>query len=834
MKKIFTLAAAVLASFSLWAADITWDFSDRAAQSFENGKSYSFMATDGTTEMRYSAGSSDGIEAKSGDNSGYLKEGGKTGGATVKDIDGTTNVGKTRLVRLFVTGNGKLTINCTNNGAFKVLDGATNGTTLVASLAANTQSAEIAVANHLWIEATSKGYITSIVWSPAGTPVCPSNLTISGEQTYVEGETIELTATLEAGNGAISYQWYKGGIADENKIEGATAAKLEIANCAAANAGDYYCVASKADCAAAESAAYAVAVNAIQPTGTANITYVLSGSTVTGAATGVNSISGLSTAFELSNLTINDSKHLADHFDAIVGMNNETEPAEDKYVDVKFVVADGYVFTPSAVSVQAQSNNSTGGAKVVVKVMDAQTSVASSVLSVPKTSDGAAQFAADAFDGVQLEGTVHVRIYIYGAASDKQVYLKSPITVEGTVAVAPTKYNVTFAANGGTGEMATLKYAEGAEVKLPACTFTAPEGQEFDAWACADSTITLGKFIMPAKDVAINATWKTATVYHTVTYMNGEAELGTEQVADGEAVAKANEMAAKVQLATATWYNDAALTEPADLAAAITANKTLYAKFEDKYATSINIEKAVMENGKGYGIINQLGALGYASNITGSLDSLDSSKDLRNYAYLGLKVKQNGALLNFRLEAGKTVTIKFGEIKKTPNVSINGGEYANMTITNKVYTHTAEANELISIKMMDGNAVVFQQIMIGEDLQAPALFAINCAEAQNGSVAAPFTLGIPGEEITLTVTPAEGYKIENVTLNGETVEAVENAYSFTMPEKVANVAATFVKDTASALGNTEAEAKAVKVVRDGQLLILKNGVLYNAQGAIVK
>ena len=43
-----------------------------------------------------------------------------------------------------------------------------------------------------------------------------------------------------------------------------------------------------------------------------------------------------------------------------------------------------------------------------------------------------------------------------------------------------------------------------------------------------------------------------------------------------------------------------------------------------------------------------------------------------------------------------------------------------------------------------------------------------------------------------------------------------------------------VKRISTALGNTEAEAKAVKVVRDGQLLILKNGVLYNAQGAIVK
>ncbi len=320
----------------------------------------------------------------------------------------------------------------------------------------------------------------------------------------------------------------------------------------------------------------------------------------------------------------------------------------------------------------------------------------------------------------------------------------------------------------------------------------------------------------------------------TVHYMDGTTELGTENVAVNGTVAEYAKYQSKSLYSFVGWYTEEDLTNPANLEAQITAETYLYAKFEEKYATSINIEKAVMENGKGYAIINQLGALGYASNITGSLDSLDNSKDQRNYAYLGLKVKQNGALLNFRLEAGKTVTIKFGEIKKTPNVSINGGEYAGMTITDKVYTHTAEANELISIKMMDGNAVVFQQIMIGEDLQAPALFAINCAEAQNGSVDAPFTLGIPGEKITLTVTPAEGYKIENVTLNGETVEAVEGAYSFTMPDAAAAVSATFVKDTASALGNTEAEAKAMKVVRDGQLLILKNGVLYNAQGAIVK
>ena len=169
MKKLLSLLMLLVAIVTgAKAADIVWDFSDLSAKDFTNGSSYSFKATDGTTEMRYSAGSSDKIVAKDGSTSGYLKENGKTGGATVKDIDGVTNVGKTRLIRLFVTGKGKLTINCNGtNGTYKVLDGSASGTTLISSLSANEQSDAITVSSSLlWIETTTKGYITSIVWSP--------------------------------------------------------------------------------------------------------------------------------------------------------------------------------------------------------------------------------------------------------------------------------------------------------------------------------------------------------------------------------------------------------------------------------------------------------------------------------------------------------------------------------------------------------------------------------------------------------------------------------------------------------------------------------------------
>ena len=45
---------------------------------------------------------------------------------------------------------------------------------------------------------------------------------------------------------------------------------------------------------------------------------------------------------------------------------------------------------------------------------------------------------------------------------------------------------------------------------------------------------------------------------------------------------------------------------------------------------------------------------------------------------------------------------------------------------------------------------------------------------------------------------------------------------------------TFTKDTGTALDNTDAAVKATKRIVNGQLFIEKNGVLYNAQGSVVK
>ena len=180
-----------------WGEEIIWDFTKNTKTTFTNGKSYSFLATDGKTEMRYSAGSSDTLEET------YFKENGKSGSATVTDTDGNTTLqgGKTRLIRLFVSGKGTLQITCvaTTQGTYNVYDGASTGTQLLKSFEGNGEaSAGISVSTGvLWIETSEKGYIQKIVWTPSGSTPSADKYTVKFD-TNNHGDAID-NQTIESG-----------------------------------------------------------------------------------------------------------------------------------------------------------------------------------------------------------------------------------------------------------------------------------------------------------------------------------------------------------------------------------------------------------------------------------------------------------------------------------------------------------------------------------------------------------------------------------------------------------------------------------------------------------
>lgn len=81
----------------------------------------------------------------------------------------------------------------------------------------------------------------NIVITLNSVPSAPSSAVISGAYHYFPGENISLTVTPSGNNGPTTYQWYKGGKANENAIDGATSPTYTKNSCAFEDAGSYYC-----------------------------------------------------------------------------------------------------------------------------------------------------------------------------------------------------------------------------------------------------------------------------------------------------------------------------------------------------------------------------------------------------------------------------------------------------------------------------------------------------------------------------------------------------------------------------------------------------------------
>lgn len=83
-----------------------------------------------------------------------------------------------------------------------------------------------------------------------------------------------------------------------------------------------------------------------------------------------------------------------------------------------------------------------------------------------------------------------------------------------------------------------------------------------------------------------------------------------------------------------------------------------------------------------------------------------------------------------------------------------------------------------------------------------------------------------------TWVDALSYEGDNIVLSMGDGDIVPGAYTFTWTYTTGKLEVTF--PTATGITNTEVSEKVVKMIENGQLIIIKNGVRYNAQGAVVK
>lgn len=321
----------------------------------------------------------------------------------------------------------------------------------------------------------------------------------------------------------------------------------------------------------------------------------------------------------------------------------------------------------------------------------------------------------------------------------------------------------------------------------------------------------------------------------TVTYMDGETILGEEIVQVGESATKYGEYEVKPLAEFQGWYTDAELTTEADLSAAVSADMILYGKFDKAYAQSIDFEGMVINNGKSYDVKSALTANFYDYKNIDALDSLNDAKGVaRNEPYLGLKIKKNGGYIACNVQPGTTIRIKFGYVGGNV-LAIAGGDTMTLVPTdNKLadMEFPIMVETLVKLQTTSDKTVVIKQIMIDEPI-ATWMYPITYAEAEHGTVSG-WTIAFPDEEVKLSFTMDEGYTLVSCYANEQAVVSTPNVGEFfTMPAEAVTVSASF-GDTATAIDNAEEEVKAVKVIRNGQLFIEKNGVLYDAQGAVVR
>lgn len=95
----------------------------------------------------------------------------------------------------------------------------------------------------------------------------------------------------------------------------------------------------------------------------------------------------------------------------------------------------------------------------------------------------------------------------------------------------------------------------------------------------------------------------------------------------------------------------------------------------------------------------------------------------------------------------------------------------------KLFNETKEAVNVVFVEKISGSTVV--------------TYDINIAETENGTVKAPASAAA-GVEVSVTVSPASGYKLDVLTVTDAKGNAVElDGYKFTMPESAVTVSATF-------------------------------------------
>lgn len=181
-------------------------------------------------------------------------------------------------------------------------------------------------------------------------------------------------------------------------------------------------------------------------------------------------------------------------------------------------------------------------------------------------------FAVSSLDGMGMPDPV----LTYADVTNKSVTV--------TVQSAATTYTVTFAANGGSGNMTAVEGVSGTYI-LPQCGFTAPTDKQFKCWSVGGEEKYVGYDITVTEDTVVTALWKNQT-FDVNFYLSPTATtpLFGLSIEKGSCVPKPEDPE-QDDFTFGGWCIDKACQNVYDFSAPVTENLNLYAKWVPVVAT---------------------------------------------------------------------------------------------------------------------------------------------------------------------------------------------------------------------------------------------------------
>ncbi len=422
----------------------------------------------------------------------------------------------------------------------------------------------------------------------------------------------------------------------------------------------------------------------------------------------------------------------------------------------------------------------------------------------------------------------------YGWISLNYVKMTSTSTdssSSGSSSTSGTKRTVTVESNGnGTIKASTSSCAQGTTVTLtatPATGYVLGTVSVVDANGNPVTVTNNTSFTMPNANVTVTATFVAATPYTiTIGTVTGGTVTATisgstvSQAAAGQrvyinATPKSNNMALSSITVKKTGTNETVTVTNNSYFTMPAAEVTITAAFATTSAQLYSVTKGTVTPSAGAAVITPSttsAAAGttvtlYIEPAAGyTLKSVTVKKGSDNVSVSGTgntrtftmpdgnvtysaELEANQYKVNISSVTGGSVTANPTQCAVGSTVTISASASSGYQLTGvKVY---GPNNELV--KESTDSSFTFPMPAYNVTVKATVkkVNTITVTTPTHGTVTASATSAIAGTQVTLTATPADGYKLKSLAVNGSAITVSGNSGTFTMPDAAATITATF-------------------------------------------